>query len=159
MSVNKYKPHLLVLPEDDANRQIANGFLLHPRLKSRAVQVLGPADGWGKAVSCIPHQELEKYTERRVVLLIDFDGKYPQRIDDVVKDILPQTADRVFVLGSLIEPERLRSALNKTFEEIGRALAQDCVDDERSLWGHAHLAHNARELDRMIADVKPFLFD
>lgn len=28
MSVNKYKPHVLVLPEDDANRQLANGFLL-----------------------------------------------------------------------------------------------------------------------------------
>jgi hypothetical protein len=28
MSVNKYHPHVLVLPEDDANRQLANGFLL-----------------------------------------------------------------------------------------------------------------------------------
>ena len=28
MSVNKYQPHVLVLPEDDANRQLANGFLL-----------------------------------------------------------------------------------------------------------------------------------
>ncbi len=26
MSVNKYKPHVLILPEDDADRQIANGF-------------------------------------------------------------------------------------------------------------------------------------
>jgi len=29
MSINKYEPHLLVLPEDDANRKIANGFILH----------------------------------------------------------------------------------------------------------------------------------
>ncbi len=28
MSVNRALPHVLVLPEDDANRQIANGFLL-----------------------------------------------------------------------------------------------------------------------------------
>jgi hypothetical protein len=28
MSVNKYLPHVLVLPEDDANRQMANGFFL-----------------------------------------------------------------------------------------------------------------------------------
>ena len=32
MSVNVYKPHVLVLPEDDADRQIANGFLLDPSL-------------------------------------------------------------------------------------------------------------------------------
>jgi hypothetical protein len=30
MSANKYKPHVVVLPEDDANRQLANGFLTHP---------------------------------------------------------------------------------------------------------------------------------
>jgi hypothetical protein len=30
MAVNRYKPHIYVVPEDDANRQIANGFLLHP---------------------------------------------------------------------------------------------------------------------------------
>jgi len=28
MSVNGHLPHVLVLPEDDANRQLANGFVL-----------------------------------------------------------------------------------------------------------------------------------
>lgn len=28
MSVNKERPHVLILPEDDANRQLANGFQL-----------------------------------------------------------------------------------------------------------------------------------
>ncbi|KAM3090094.1 hypothetical protein ACKFKG_30775 [Phormidesmis sp. 146-35] len=32
MSIDKYQPHLLVLPEDDANRQVAIGFLLDPSL-------------------------------------------------------------------------------------------------------------------------------
>ena len=35
MSVNKYKPHVLLIPEDDANRQLANGFL---RMGNRAGQ-------------------------------------------------------------------------------------------------------------------------
>ena len=43
MSVNVYNPHVLVLPEDDANRQIANGFLLEPSIKHRNIQVLTPA--------------------------------------------------------------------------------------------------------------------
>jgi hypothetical protein len=28
MSVNKYQPHVLLLPEDDANTELANGFVL-----------------------------------------------------------------------------------------------------------------------------------
>jgi hypothetical protein len=38
MRINKYKPHILVLPEDDANRQIANGFILEPTLNQSAIQ-------------------------------------------------------------------------------------------------------------------------
>ena len=46
MSVNKYLPHVLVLPEDDANRQLANGFLLDRALMTRSIQVLAEAGGW-----------------------------------------------------------------------------------------------------------------
>ncbi len=48
MSPNKYAPHVLVLPEDDANNDIANGFLRHDALDLRAIQVLPCAGGWGK---------------------------------------------------------------------------------------------------------------
>lgn len=37
MSVNKYKPHVFVIPEDDADRQIADGFVLHPGVAARQV--------------------------------------------------------------------------------------------------------------------------
>ncbi|MEH1785097.1 MAG: hypothetical protein V7L23_05745 [Nostoc sp.] len=50
MSINKHKPHILVLPEDDANRQIANGFILDISLNSRAIQVLPEARGWQNVV-------------------------------------------------------------------------------------------------------------
>jgi hypothetical protein len=32
---NKYVPHLLVLPEDDANRQLAEGFVIEVRDERR----------------------------------------------------------------------------------------------------------------------------
>lgn len=48
--MNKYKPHVLVLPEDDANRQIANGFLLNSNLNRNAIQILPIAGGWLKVV-------------------------------------------------------------------------------------------------------------
>lgn len=39
-----------MLPEDDANRQIANGFLLNPNLNIRAIRILTPSGGWLKAI-------------------------------------------------------------------------------------------------------------
>jgi Zn/Cd-binding protein ZinT len=50
MSINKYHKHILVLPEDDANRQIANGFILDSNLNDRAIQILPPAGGWTKVI-------------------------------------------------------------------------------------------------------------
>ena len=44
MSPNKYAEHVLVLPEDRANNEIANGFLQTPSLALRKIQVL-PAAG------------------------------------------------------------------------------------------------------------------
>lgn len=67
MSTNNYKPHLHVLPEDDANRQIANGFLLNPHLNERAIQILPIVGGWKKVLDVfksVHARELKKYLER-----------------------------------------------------------------------------------------------
>ena len=42
MSVNKERPHVYVLPEDDANRQLAKGFQLQVDQNERQMQVLRP---------------------------------------------------------------------------------------------------------------------
>ncbi|NER94023.1 MAG: hypothetical protein F6J86_09315 [Symploca sp. SIO1B1] len=74
--------------------------------------------------------------------------------------LLPDLQKRVFVLGVLSEPEKLKTALNQmTYEEIGKALANDCYYNTSELWGHELLKHNKPELARMIDSVKPFLFD
>jgi len=162
MSVNKYRPHIFVLPEDDANSQIANGFVLDPNLNNRAIQILPPAGGWTKvrdAFTEIHAHELGKYTERRIVLLIDFDGQFAGRRSEIQNKIPNQLIDRVFVLGVLTNPEDLKVKVRKSFEKIGETLSQECVNETRVLWGHDFLRHNDPELDRMIIDVKPFLFN
>jgi hypothetical protein len=161
MAPNKYDPHILVLPEDDANRQIANGFILHQGLIPRAIQVLPVAGGWGHVVDKFMSDyvpTMRQYEHRCVVMLIDFDGHYEQRFNRVKNDIPGDLNDRVFVLGVLSCPEELRRNSRRTFEEIGKALSQDCVDDTRVMWGHDLLGHNEIELERMISSVKPFLF-
>ena len=95
MSVNRYKPHILVLPEDDANRQIAAGFILDPNLNAWAIQVLPPVGGWKKVVDDFREvyaPVMKGYPERRIVLLIDFDQKYEKRLS-CVKDISPELVD------------------------------------------------------------------
>ena len=159
-ATNKYKPHILVLPEDDANRQIANGFLLNPDLNERAIQVLPIIGGWGKVVDEFENvhtPEMQKYPERRLVLIIDFDD-HAERLG-LVKDKIPkELSDRVFILGVLSEPEDLKASLRKNFEDLGRSLSQDCSDNTRRVWGHDLLKHNETELGRMVSSVKPFLF-
>lgn len=157
---NKYQPHILVLAEDDANRQIANGFLLEPYLNNRAVKVLPLPGGWKKTVEEFTKNyasEMRQLPEKMMVLLIDFDEN-ENRLSYVESHIPDDLKARVFVLGVLSEPENLRTDIKKTFEEIGKALAKDCSDNTNELWGHNLLKHNKGELDRMASSVKPFLF-
>lgn len=157
---NKYQPHIHVLAEDDANRQIANGFLLESNLNNRAVKVLPLRGGWKKTLEEFNKKyasEMRQLPERMMVLLIDFDND-ENRLSYVESHIPDDLKARVFVLGVLSEPENLKRESNKTFEEIGEALAKDCSNNKNELWGHNLLKHNKPELDRMATLVKPFLF-
>lgn len=159
---NKYSPHVLVLPEDDANRQIANGFLLSPNLNQRAIQVLPPPGGWSKVVEafCAEHlREMRNYHQRRMVLMIDFDREFPQRLKLIQEQIPAELSEKVFVLGVLSEPEELKRELKYIgLEKIGEALAEDCSRDTQNVWGHVLLVHNQAELARLTHAVKSFLF-
>ena len=46
--MNIYKPHLVIIPEDDNYRQIANGFLKNSSLDHRVIQVAPLAKGGDK---------------------------------------------------------------------------------------------------------------
>jgi hypothetical protein len=63
----------------------------------------------------------------------------------------------VFVIGSKQTPEKLKNELGKSFEEIGRSLAQDCYDGADSVWSHDQLRHNDPDRQRLLQTVKPFL--
>jgi hypothetical protein len=159
MSVNKYQPHVFVLPEDDANRQLANGFLLDQSLLTRRIQVLEEAGGWTRVLDRFKSDhviEMDRYQDRYMVLLIDFDGK-EDRLDDAKAAIPNGLSERVFVLGALSKPEVLRKALGD-YETIGLALAKDCREETDMTWGHVLLRHNASELDRLRKHVRPILF-
>ena len=161
MSVNKYLPHILVLPEDEADSDIANGFLLHHQLNDRSIQVLPYVGGWQVVVEKFTKSfitTMRQYPQRRMVLLIDFDTN-DDRFEYVSQHIPGDLKDRVFVLGILDEPETLKRSLGQSFEAIGEALAANCADNTDGLWNHDLLKHNRPELERMMVSVKPFLFN
>jgi len=161
MSLNKHKPHLIVLPEDDANRQIANGFILNSNTNQLAIQVLPPAGGWQKTIDNFIKShvsQMEQYPQRRMVLLIDFDQS-DNRFEYVKNQIPEHLVERVFILGVQSNPEKLRRNLQRNFEEIGESLAADCVESSHQFWGQELLKHNQPELERMLKSIKPYLFN
>jgi hypothetical protein len=158
LSVNRYKPHVFVLPEDDANSNLANGFLLGADSVAQ-IQVLRPAGGWNVVLEQFKSNHLkgmELWQERFMVLLIDFDRRR-ERLD-VAKAVVPKhLVDRVFVLGVWSEPEALKESLG-SYEQIGMAIAEDCREETDTTWGHILLRHNAGELERLRGHVRSILF-
>jgi hypothetical protein len=158
VSTNRYLPHLFVLPEDDANKELATGFLLRV-YSTHQVRVLPVAGGWNQVLERFKSErvrEMENYSKRFMVLLIDFDGR-PSRLETAKAAIPEHLADRVFVLGAWSRPEDLKRELG-AYERIGSLIADDCRQETNATWGHDLLRHNAAELQRLCEHVGSILF-
>jgi hypothetical protein len=157
--MNKMVPHVFVLPEDDANRQLANGFQRFHSLDTRRMQILPEAGGWQQVLERFKTDhvpDMERNANRFMVLLLDFDGR-EDRLEQVGAEIPDSLRERVFTLGSFSEPEKLRPSLG-SYEKIGFALAKDCSDNTDVTWTHELLKHNAGEIERLRKFVRPILF-
>jgi hypothetical protein len=158
--MNRYERHVYVIPEDDADRQIADGFVFHYGIDDRRMQVMPPAGGWRIVLKIFQEEYIQllgRFPLANVVMLIDFDGHFAERRDEFEQAIPGDLKARVFVLGSLDTPETLKKVLGKNFEAIGESLAEDCVGDATVVWGHAHLVHNEQDRLRLRHSVRPFL--
>ena len=56
------------------------------------------------------------------------------------------------------EPGELKKADLGSYENIGRAMAQNCREETDTTWGHDLLRHNAIEIGRLRERVRPILF-
>jgi hypothetical protein len=159
--MNKYAPHVYVIPEDDANRQIADGFVLHPRVKEARIKVVPPAGGWSKVLKTFHDEYIPKlhdFSGTHIVMLIDFDDQVAKRTADFAQEIPTEFESRVFVIGAKHNPEILKKEVKKSFEEIGKLLADDCDAGIAGLWGHEQLSHNDVDRKRLAETVMLFLF-
>ena len=161
MSINKYQPHVWLIPEDDANRQIAVGFRAHGAVDVRRVGISDPAGGWGHVCDVfetefVPY--LRAYQNGHVVMLIDFDEQGEARRSACAQRIPDDLMTRVFLIGSMATPEQLRAELSMSYERIGETLARDCSLADLGRWCHPHLSHNLDELRRMVPILRPIIF-
>ncbi len=160
MSINRQRPHVFILPEDDANRQMALGFVLGV-VDATQVRILKEVGGWVHVCDKFADEHIEemrRYLGRFMILLMDFDND-TRRLQKVQERIPDDLRERVFVLGVKPEPERLKQHGCGSYEEIGRKLAGDCLDDAvKGFWGHECLKHNEVELDRLRKSVRDLLF-
>jgi hypothetical protein len=160
MSVNKYQPHVLLLPEDDANTELANGFVLEVK-HIRRIQILPEAGGWKNACETFFSEHVKgmyNYSERYFVLPIDFDDQADRAAN--IKERIPHNLrNRVFLIGTKTEPEALKQAGLGSLESIGRHLAKECRDGNRDIWSHDLLRQNASEVDRLDKAVGRLLFE
>lgn len=160
IAVNEYRPHVYVIPEDDADRQFAAGFELDFRLVPRAMQIMPVAGGWEKVIAKIladyvPKVRSNPYTH--IVGIIDCDNR-PDRIAELLSRIPADVRDRIFLLGTRDDPQAFRNAVRLSFEKIGIRLADECFQQEFSLWRHDQLIHIGIEIDRAEATLRPILF-
>lgn len=159
--MNKKQPHVYALPEDDADRQIADGFCLHPGVDTRRIQVMPPVGGWEYVLHKFVDEYisiLRRHPDAYVVMIIDFDGRTDERRAQFDQSIPTDLKTRVFVLGSKDNPETLRRELKRGLEAIGILLAQDCDQGTMQVWNHPQLAHNDADRQRLDQTVKSFLF-
>lgn len=160
MSVNRYFPHIFVFPEDDANRQLATGFLLHPQVRQGRIHIVREAGGWPRVRDRFISDHvagMQKYPERFAIFLVDFDQD-EDRLQDVCTGIPDGLIDRVFVLGTWNEAEDLKRAGLGPYEDIGKAMAEECQTGTDAIWGHKLLLHNTSELSRVRQRLFPVLF-
>lgn len=161
MSANFYKPHVFVIPEDDANADLANGFRLRLSKKNqRQFQVLRSAGGWEPALREVSTNlvgGLRQFSGRHILVLLDFDEKLDRAIN-ALATFPADVRDRIFILGSRDNPEALRTETGKPLEKIGEALAINCQREESGLWLTSHIEHNAAELSRLTPVLRPILF-
>ncbi len=164
MGINKELPHLLILPEDDAYRDLANGFVNYDAVADNRIHIAKPAGGWLKLLDVFS-QEYESSVRdnrsRHVLLLLDLDGRCGRYSEKVLPKIPEEIRDRVFILSCNDEAENFKKELGGgKFEDFGEKLSKSCRENAytKSDWLCPQLCHNKNELHRLATAVRSFLF-
>lgn len=158
MAVNREKPHVVVLPEDDATRSLVVGFSDHC---NGPIELKIPLGGWPKVLAEFEHRYvkyLRTYADAHVVMVIDYDDQPATRLPMFQAAMPPDVSNRAYVLGALSEAEVLKRQQALKYGPLGKTLAEECRTQQLEQWSCPQLAGNQAELQRLMLQVRPFLF-
>jgi len=164
VNYNKYKPYLLILPEDQAVLNIVNGALEALEVKEAAnVTTEELLAGWREVKSRMPeyHKLLTQNQLGYLLIIIDFD-KRPNRYEEVEQWIPKDIKKRCFILSCSGQPEELKREVGLPYDEIGQALVKDCPEAPAKIWKTPQLVHNlgdSGELHRFLICCRDILFE
>jgi hypothetical protein len=156
---NKYQPHVFLIPEDDANREVALALLLELDIDPAKYKLFLAARGWPHVVESFLRDHvngMNRFQQRYLIMLIDMDN-HPERLENIRAQIPVDLEERVFILGTLSEPEDLKPDLGSSFDDVGVMLGRDIRDSTGRAWGHALLQINQPELDRLKTHLCPLI--
>ena len=171
--MNKYIPHLTILCEDKATYDLALGFQLAYLSESLQTNIYVEKDyvrGY-RFQSVLEDRWLKKLNSNKnqfILLVMDFDNTPREnKTHDLMKFLKKNEIEQqIFFLGCKNEPEDLKKLANNllvknrdkaTMQNVGKALFYDCRNNtQKILWGSEHLAHNAKEVSRLL-DTLVFL--
>jgi phosphoribosylformimino-5-aminoimidazole carboxamide ribonucleotide (ProFAR) isomerase len=151
MSVNKYKPHIILVPEDKATHRIATSFTTEMIATDPRWHVIEYQDGWPNVFAYLKQQvpTQQAKSHRIVIAIIDFDGQAEQRRADLFGQIPESLHERVFLFGCRDEAEDLRRVHSKSLSEIGILMNKACLQGDFTHWENEQLAVNGHELIRL----------
>ena len=150
---NNYKHHLRVILEDDKYNNIINGIIVSPNVEDSLFDVRNPCGGWPDVFKelKIELKFLNKFKDRHILMLIDFDEKFESRYNIFLTEVPSKYLNRVFILGvnnkEFEDLQRFFSLSN--FEKLAKKLVENCPDSDLSNWKNKHLECNLAEIERM----------
>ena len=147
---NKYKWHIVVVPEDEATRQLGNGLSnAFPSIVNR-IKFLREAGGWADAIATVKDLELDKYSDRRVLLIIDLDQDDTRLGFIRSQPEISKFNNRIFILGSFKAVEQLKPiGESHNLENVGQRLGEDC-----SCWNDSLLIACREDACRLKAEIE-----
>lgn len=156
MSVNREKPYLIVLFEDNAYKDLFMGFQFSTQRQVKQNTVYGGFKYIYLELTnndSLTLKELKKYSNAYVLAMIDadLDSQSESNIEKLKSSICTEYKERVFVVGSQYEAEDIKKTVIEQgkWKSVSKKLENSCINEDCGLWQDEMLEHNSAEIARL----------
>lgn len=165
MSANKYRKHLVILPEDQAYATMARGFKNYYRIRAENLEIKKVCGGWKKVFEMLASTYvplMEQNPDMHVLCMIDFDYHRKSR-QNILTQYEANLLQRIYLLGCRQEAEDFkRDMKHGKLEAFGTLLAEACVNSDitsgSNPWLSDQLKENGHEIEKIRHNLGMIIF-